>query len=434
MTNPANPEVSPIPEPQKVTEKLSIKDRINIAYGDARNKAHLIYSSFLRLKKSGIDLTEEEHVIANGQQELDVLQHRPELENKDTQTDPIEEKMDTDDPQARLLRIVNQHKLELHLQQTFDRSLLERMGAIRKIIFDGFPNVRGQEASELRTQDLRRGLGLIPLNYASADLLNARFMPDFNDLINELSGQIKHMDNSQRTNAALNLASVIYTLGVPLHPYGDGNGQTFRLVALSYLHELAPSKFGDYFFPFKPTNTGKNMDNNLQTPIISRLFHINSSNVYTDEELKKEWALRSGLIFDDTQEGFHKVTDKEMQEMFPNEEAKETIREKFRQNEAKHASLVAMLMGSHQSQTNIHFFLDYMLHSEEGKTFIREYVLHPDIFAIKDPANTPWYQRNAADFFSGISTDIKNILETREIHEAKFEDAKKLALQNYKLS
>jgi hypothetical protein len=60
-------------------------------------------------------------------------------------------------------------------------------------------------------------------------------------------------DIQQKEAASLRLASVAYNLGMVINPYNDGNGQTFRLVALSYLHELAP-QYKDQYLPYRDIN------------------------------------------------------------------------------------------------------------------------------------------------------------------------------------
>lgn len=337
--------------------------------------------------------------------------------------------IDPDDPEIRVRRIENQKTLETEIEKTFGLPFADRLKLVRNRLFDGVPSINGEDPREMRTVDLPRGEGLRRVNYASAELVRNSFLPALGQAVNELAEQVKQMDEKDRGDAAVKLASVIYTFGIPTHPYYDGNGQTFREMSLSYLHELAPKEFGNSYFPYKPVNSGDNLENNLQTPILSRLYGLNPGYMYSEEECKKEWALRCGRVRNETGQGAHEATEEEMRNMFPDEEAKDVIRHKFAQGQVLHDEWESELLAKHPSQSNIHYFIKYMLETEQGKTFIKNYVMHHDGPVIADPKNTSWYFRSAESMFSGIRVDIRNLLEPKEIHEGKFEEAKRIALR-----
>src|SRR5581483_2764924 len=204
---------------------------------------------------------------------------------------------------------------------------------------------------------------------------------------------------------------------------------TFRMVMLSYLHELAPKEFQDQYFPFKPTTAGDNTENNLTTPILANLGRINSSGMYTPEELIKNWALKSGAILDDSSMKQHEATPEEMKALFPDEREKDRVRQTFEIGEKLQKQLFSEIEGSHPTQTNIHFFLESMLNTQNGETFIKNYVLVPEVIESRDDKKIIGYERNAMQFFRGIENDTKTLLETRSVHKSRVEEAKQQALQ-----
>lgn len=334
--------------------------------------------------------------------------------------------VDSDDPEIRAQRVENQHTLENHLEETFELPLVERMRHVRVGLFNGIPDVRGESNVDLREQDLHRSLYL---NYASAEMMKNHFLPPFARVINELTEEIKVMGGVDREEAAVRLGSVIYTLGIPLHPYADGNGQTLRMLALSYLHELAPDRFGNSFFPFKPTNNGDNEQGNLQTGFMRAIYNMDSSFMFSGDEKKKSFALK-GSIIDKEKDYARDITPEEFSEMFPDEQSREEIMSIFEDARAYFSSMPPQIVGSHPSQANFHYFLGYFLNTDRGHAFIRDYVTDPDVLEGTTYNNTPWYEKNAENYFSGITTDIKGLLESREVHGASFETAKNEALNS----
>lgn len=340
---------------------------------------------------------------------------------KDSVSAPPAKEIDTDDPESRALRIENQRTLESGLEQTFGLPFTERLYVVRKALFSGLPHIRRHEATELRRTDLMRG----PFsNFASSEFVRDRFMPQFAQLVDEMAEEIKNMDGD-KIDAALNLASVIYTLGTPIHPYPDGNGQTLRLIALSYLHELAPDKFSQKYFPFKPIPGGH--ENTPATPILAVFTQLNGGR-FSNSEGKKEFALRGGIV-DDSRQRARGVTEEEMQEMFPDEAEKDRIRWLFEEGKALEGKLADELRGSHPTQTQVHLFLDYILNSQEGKKFITDFVLHPDQVPSGDQENIPRYLKSTLGILKSIGTEIEKLLESSDVHEQKFDGAKDLALK-----
>lgn len=73
-------------------------------------------------------------------------------------------------------------------------------------------------------------------------------LPSLFNLIDETYEDIGMIDNQDRKDdAALRLVSVLYSLGITIHPALDGNGQTFKAMVLTYLHELTSVYRGKYF-------------------------------------------------------------------------------------------------------------------------------------------------------------------------------------------
>lgn len=153
-----------------------------------------------------------------------------------------------DSLQGRAKREKAQFSLEKKLSSLEGTSIIERLVSIREQLFKDFESVAGDKITQVRD-------GLVSTNYQKElyyyphPIDNARkWFPSFIRTIDALYDRmLEHKQQQELTLAqALRFASVIYCLGIVIHPYRDGNGQTLRMTALSYLHELHDSFKGKY--------------------------------------------------------------------------------------------------------------------------------------------------------------------------------------------
>jgi hypothetical protein len=158
---------------------------------------------------------------------------------------PVEgEETNTDTSAQRELRAKNEVKILEKLHVIRGLSLYERLLFVRENLFDG--NVKGDRSSNTRTTDLYSG------DYVRGEYVNKWGFAAFSRLADSLSDQVASLEEEKQPEAALRLAAIIYSLGVMLHPYADANGQTLRLVALSYIQEYCPA-LRENTFPIKRT-------------------------------------------------------------------------------------------------------------------------------------------------------------------------------------
>lgn len=337
--------------------------------------------------------------------------------------------INTDTPAIREQRIINQNDLEQRLDSTFGLSFSARTTLIRNEIFKGVSNVRGDKVDHIRTNSVGNLLGSA---FTSSEQVGKRFLPALDETMNDLYQRIQKLPPAQRADAALNLVTVMYSLIIPIHPYSDGNGQTFREVALSYLHELGNDRFGNLFFPFKPTNTGDNTENTLTTPLTRPAANISPYSGLTNDEMRAGYYLRSGWFLDENFDIHNKLPDDhpDLKRILPDQKAKDDIL--VRGNEVEE-----WVKGLPNNPTytgeggNVHAYLDYILITQEGQEFIEEFILNNSVekSRAKHKGNLTRYQESALRAFTGIRTDILNLLEPREKHLQSFEQAKAQAGQ-----
>jgi hypothetical protein len=172
---------------------------------------------------------------------------------------------DTETAEARKLRYGKQAELERLISENKLNGInaKERIRFIRNFIFSQFPNVKGYNSVEFRPRDSIAFVRPWLLSnkkfmYPSGEELS-QDLDDYFQNIDSLSQEVVKLENTgDRIKAARRLAAAVYSFGIILHPYPDGNGQTLRLLALSYLHEFAPEIYGRATLPqrFKKTRKG----------------------------------------------------------------------------------------------------------------------------------------------------------------------------------
>lgn len=193
--------------------------------------------------------------------------------------------VETDTPKARDIRAKGQRRYEersANPEFLRDKSVVERMLDAREMIFGKLKNVRGEKAISPRSARVAAG----ELIFVDEVKTQERYYPAYIRLIDHLYDQVLQIqDPAQRGEAVIRLASVAYSLGIIVHPFIDGNGQTFRMVALSYLREFIP-EMRNRTFPIRPeTGMSASIDTNkvnnfpapaeaIQDPELQRIVAI----------------------------------------------------------------------------------------------------------------------------------------------------------------
>lgn len=164
------------------------------------------------------------------------------------------EEVNTDSEENRVKRAVNHYNFELaDLPHTFGKNFKDRFVSIRLSLFKGFPNISGEDHSTLLSEgrvlsDDRAQIHdeFMPSNEAAEAALEG-YMP----MVDRWYQEIQALpDGEDKDEATFRMLSAMFIGGVLIHPGRDGNGQTFKGLALSYMHDLLPH-YGDKFIPIK---------------------------------------------------------------------------------------------------------------------------------------------------------------------------------------
>lgn len=142
--------------------------------------------------------------------------------------------------EARVERCRRQAGVENDEQNLYGQSLEARLSTIRERIFGG---------NDWRKNERQMGLDMTPNPTRAVEM----YYPAYTRLINRLYGGLNQEANKDGIgfqNSVVNLAGLIYILGVAIHPYEDGNGQTLKVGMTSYIHEFLPAT-RDFFLPYK---------------------------------------------------------------------------------------------------------------------------------------------------------------------------------------
>jgi hypothetical protein len=158
-----------------------------------------------------------------------------------TQTFPT----DPDSDHSRLRRACNQFFGEPSLFiETVNESAETRLIRIRTMIFRGFSDVWGRVPAEIIEQE---SVTDWPNRITVRDIL----WPAFMRFIQITETSIATTPITHRETVALRFSVLIYFFGILIHPSIDANGQSFRLLALTYLRQYSPKRFAHALFPIK---------------------------------------------------------------------------------------------------------------------------------------------------------------------------------------
>jgi hypothetical protein len=187
--------------------------------------------------------------------------------------------VETDTQENRDKRIEKELYIRDHLDAVNGLSIYERLIFVRENLFD--TNVRGYRPSEIR----KGSIGVFCV--VTEGGVPEKLFPDYVKLIDTLDTYMQHMDKSQQPEAAIRLAAIIYGIGIPLHLFSDGNGQTLRLVALSYIHEYVPELRNRYFQVRQSTRDKQPIGLNYVDSISNGIELPENKDFFGSEEIEK---------------------------------------------------------------------------------------------------------------------------------------------------
>lgn len=180
------------------------------------------------------------------------------IPSTDISTQEAVEAVITDHEAVRILRTLKQYQFyglsagpAITLEQTFDKPAVERFLQIREALFpkEDFPYIDevGLNPRQLTSRVIEDRKEFLPyMKVVGEDLL-----PSYFKLIDEIYETIKTLEDRKiREDCTFRLIAFIFTIGIVIHPAANGNGQTFKMLILSYLHELLP-EFKDRYMPLK---------------------------------------------------------------------------------------------------------------------------------------------------------------------------------------
>jgi hypothetical protein len=162
-------------------------------------------------------------------------------------------KIDYESSDSRSIRAFNQAEFELEgLEKLEGKSLAERFFTVRDAILGSFRDIRGESVSQLvRDGDVKGYPQSESVPYLIGDLYR------FVDLEHSRISLIT--DPAIRSQEGYRLAQISYLFGIEIHQAADANGQTNKLISLSYIHEFCP-EYRDNFIPIKYTEENNHND------------------------------------------------------------------------------------------------------------------------------------------------------------------------------
>ncbi|HSW96854.1 MAG TPA: hypothetical protein VLF89_03435 [Candidatus Saccharimonadales bacterium] len=309
----------------------------------------------------------------------------------------------------------NQRLIEEQLNSTFELPFLERLKLIRPFIFRGITTKYDERYDEninnLRTIELPdNGDFQTVANSAMREI----FFPQFQKQIDGLYTEIKVLPTEEQSEAALRFVSYMFATGILLHLYVDGNGQTFKMLILSYLHELGGEKMKGKYFP-KKTGGEKSLNDD---PLPTRLT-VNEDPIYdlglTSEESKSlgRYKMLKNQLALPTQYRKKKYRNEEeldasFKTEFPNNREKmETAVQRFSAKQ-KELGLDPFTPTLRKKATA---YLDFITNSQEGRSFIREFIVNGSQQQVQENDIFNPYKKRTIQILSGLQGDIKKLPE-----------------------
>lgn len=159
-------------------------------------------------------------------------------------TPPSQQLIDPDSDRSRMIRAFNQFDGEPGLfSMSTDTAPQDRLIRIRELIFRKLSNVWGRDPKEIIAGDS-------VTDWPDKRLVREILWPAFELLMIKSDNIVTTTPDAEKETAALRLSVLAYFFGILLHPSIDGNGQSFRLLALTYLRKHS-TRFSHALLPIK---------------------------------------------------------------------------------------------------------------------------------------------------------------------------------------
>lgn len=348
--------------------------------------------------------------------------------------------IDTESPAVRKTRSSNQHALDILIHEGKLRGspFIDRLTKCRSELFGKFENVKGDPPTEYRKQGARKlvwniiSTGPIPKYLEFID--PAEIVPYLNRLgftVDKLYQFIKENSDIKNSDiASERLASIVFSIGTLIHPYIDGNGQTMKSVALSYLEELATEKYKNASFPNRTKKLGKtSVDIHTSSGLTKHgdISHLDGNSLPSDPDLdllikvqnspspthpsendrtaldkyagrRKEWANRLLKELNITplknQDPYTVITNL-------NRDAKKTVSDKG----------ISPEMIDWSTHTPISIFILYLTTTERGEQCLKNYISGGSKLSSDSVFKTvQWVEPLAQKMFSEVNANLKKLL------------------------
>lgn len=171
----------------------------------------------------------------------------------EAQTNDFEE-IDTDKEESRVKRAINHYNFEQGaVKYTEGLPFKDRFVKVRAELFKGFPNIAGENQHKLLSEGniLSDKRAQIMDEYCPTDEAATAALETYVPQVDQWYEEIKRIpEGKEKEEAALRMITAMFVGGIMIHPGRDGNGQTFKGLALSYLHDLLPA-YKDRYIPIK---------------------------------------------------------------------------------------------------------------------------------------------------------------------------------------
>lgn len=150
---------------------------------------------------------------------------------------------DLDSVESRGERGERQYEFEHGLADLRGQSIVERFFAIRDaIFFDSLSKLSSRLDILVSDNDVK--------GYPSRELVAEKYLPALYVLADSIHEDLAKLDEDTRADKGFRLAVINYICGILIHQATDGNGQTQKLLSLSYIREFCP-EYNDHYFPIK---------------------------------------------------------------------------------------------------------------------------------------------------------------------------------------
>jgi hypothetical protein len=349
--------------------------------------------------------------------------------------------VDTESSSVREIRSVKQRELDtmIHEGVLREKPFLERLTKCRTKLFDNFENVKGDPPTGYRVQRTEKLVWNLfstrPIPQKLEFIDPAEIVPNLNRLgytVDRLYKYIKENVDIRNSNiASERLASIVFSIGTLIHPYIDGNGQTMKSVALSYLEELATEKYRDVSFPKRMSKLDKNsvdirtsfefikhkkispFDDKslLSDPDFNILVKVLVSPSPTQPKLK--FSKDDLKAYKNRQQEWAKELLKTLKVTPLNNEDPYALITKLNSNakEATSKKGISQEMIDWSTHTPLSIFVLYLTTTERGEEWLKNFVLDDSRMPLQSVFKTvQWVEPLAQKMFLEVSSNLEKLL------------------------